>query len=559
MKISTLFFLTLCTFLMASCDDYLDRKLDTTYTEEQVFSSYGTMRDFGLGIYTYLPEGFNRIDSALLSAASDESVHSGTGTVIQRLNNGSWGAFNNPDDQWARFYEGIRKATLFLDRSVDFKHIVYRDTLTVAGKNTYDYETNDLRWLRAEARFLRAYFYFELIKRYGGVPLITEVLTPGESPSVTRDSYEDCVDFIVTELDDSEDELRNSWAGFDGDKYIGRATLGAARALKARTLLYAASILNNPFNDLEKWEQAAVAAHDVISLNRYSLAGNYRDLFRAMQSSEFIFEKRYKPANSLERNSYPLGFSGATGGTNPSQNLVDAYETTNGLSIADDPAYDPQNPFTNRDPRMLMTIIVNNATYKGRAVEIWPGGKDGPGKLHATRTGYYLKKFVDENIDLIQGKTSAHAWIYFRYAEVLLNYAEAMNEAYGPDDVPAGFTLSARAALNRVRKRNGVNMPDVVAVTKDEFREKVRNERRIELAFEEHRFWDVRRWKIGEEMLGSDIFGMKVILNDDDTFTYEYPSTPVERRVFEEKMYRYPIPRSEIDKTSGAITQNTGW
>src|SRR5688500_8410813 len=218
MKTSNLFFLTLCTFLMASCDDYLDRKLDTTYTEEQVFSSYGTMRDFGLGIYTYLPEGFNRIDSALLSAASDESVHSGTGTVIQRLNNGSWGAFNNPDDQWARFYEGIRKATLFLDRSVDFEHIVYRDTLTVAGKTTYSYETNDLRWLRAEARFLRAYFYFELIKRYGGVPLITEVLTPGESPSVTRDSYEDCVDFIVTELDDSEDELRNSWAGFDGDK-----------------------------------------------------------------------------------------------------------------------------------------------------------------------------------------------------------------------------------------------------------------------------------------------------------------------------------------------------
>jgi hypothetical protein len=208
---------------------------------------------------------------------------------------------------------------------------------------------------------------------------------------------------------------------------------------------------------------------------------------------------------------------------------------------------------------MLMTIIVNNATYKGRAVEIWPGGKDGPGKPRATRTGYYLRKFVDENIDLMQNKTSAHAWIYFRYAEVLLNYAEAMNEAYGPDDVPAGFTLSARAALNLVRKRNGVNMPDVVAATTDEFREKVRSERRIELAFEEHRFWDVRRWKTGEEALGGDIFGVNVVLNDDDTFTYEYPSAPVERRVFEEKMYRYPIPRSEIDKTSGAITQNSGW
>jgi starch-binding outer membrane protein, SusD/RagB family len=552
----------ICIFLimgLAACgDDFLDRKMDTNYSEQQVFASYSTMRDFGMGIYAYLPHGFNRIEGAMLASATDEAVHSGSGTAIQRLNNGSWGPFNNPDDHWANLYAGIRKANLFLENTAGYEKTIYRDTITDAGKTNYNNQLRDMGWLLAEARFLRAYFYFELAKRYGGVPVITHTLTNDDAVGIARNTFEETVEFIISELDDVAGKLRETWVGFDNDQKIGRATKGAALALKARTLLYAASPLHNTANNRDKWIKAAEAAHEVIAMNRYSLGSNYRNLFRDMQNNEFIFERRYAASNDLERASYPVGFEGAIGGINPSQNLVDAYETSNGLPIDQDPSYNPQRPFNNRDPRLTMSIIVNGSEYKGRQVEIWPGGLDGPGKPRVTRTGYYLKKFVDEGLDLSQNRTSAHTWIYFRYAEILLNYAEAMNEAYGPDDA-AGLSLTAKEALNRVRKRAGVNMPAITVDSKDEFRKRVRNERRVELAFEEHRFWDVRRWNIAEQVFGSPIFGVKVIRNSNNSFTYEYPSVPVEKRVFEPKMYLFPIPVSEITKTAGKLQQNAGW
>lgn len=546
--------------LLTACEkNFLDRRLDTNYTIDQVFNSAGTMRDFGLGIYAYLPAGFDRIDGALLASASDEAVHAWPGSAVHRLVNGSWSAFNNPDDQWAANYAGIRKATLFLDRSADYRQIVYRDTITESGKNAYVNDVNDIGWLRAEAAVLRAYFYFELIKRYGGVPIIREVLDAESAPMLPRNSYEECVDFIVAQVDEALPALRDSWRGFQSDRFLGRITQGAAMALKARVLLYAASSLNNPAGDGAKWLAAAEAAHEVIALNRYTLADNYRDLFRAVDNGEFILERRYEASNGLERSSYPVGFEGARGGTNPSQNLVDAYETRNGLPIDEDADYDPQQPYENRDPRLQMSIIVNNSSYKGRTIELWAGGLDGPGKPRASETGYYLKKFVDEGLDLLQNRTSIHNWIYFRYAEILLNYAEAMNEAYGPDAVPAGFTLSAREALNTVRQRVGVEMPPVTDADQAAFRNRVRNERRVELAFEEHRFWDVRRWQIAEQALGQPIHRVAVTRAGDGTFTYAYPGQAVQSRVFENKMYRYPIPRAEVEKSNGVLTQNEGW
>lgn len=546
--------------LLTACEkNFLDRRLDTNYTIDQVFNSAGTMRDFGLGIYAYLPAGFDRIDGALLASASDEAVHAWPGSAVHRLANGSWSAFNNPDDQWAANYAGIRKATLFLDRSTDYRQIVYRDTITESGKNSYINDVNDIGWLRAEAVVLRAYFYFELIKRYGGVPLIQEVLDAESAPMLPRNSYEECVDFIVSQVDEALPALRDSWRGFQSDRFLGRITQGAAMALKARVLLYAASPLNNPAGDDAKWLAAAQAAHEVMALNRYSLADNYGDLFRAVDNGEFILERRYEASNDLERSSYPVGFEGARGGTNPSQNLVDAYETRNGLPIDEDPDYNPQQPYEHRDPRLQMTIIVNNSSYKGRTVELWGGGLDGPGKPRASETGYYLKKFVDEGLDLLQNRTSIHNWIYFRYAETLLNYAEAMNEAYGPDAVPAGFTLSAREALNAVRQRPGVEMPPVTDADQAAFRNRVRNERRVELAFEEHRFWDVRRWQIAEQALGQPIRSVTVTRAGDGTLTYTYPGQAVQRRVFENKMYLYPIPRIEVEKSNGVLTQNEGW
>ncbi|MDR7129544.1 hypothetical protein J2X69_001889 [Algoriphagus sp. 4150] len=544
--------------LFSSCvDEFLDRRMDTNYTEEQVFSSYTTMRNFGIGIYSNLPQGFDRFSGGMLAAATDDAAHSGRDNSIQKLGNGNWGAFSNPDDQWTALYAGVRKANLFLENSTDYRAIIVQDTVTEQGKQSYQTQSNDLMWLRAETRFLRAFFYFELLKRYGGVPIITEVLDEGSAFDYTRNSFNEVVAYIEAELELAMPDLRSTWSGFDGDRLIGRATQGAALALKSRVLLYAASPLHNPAHDLSKWTRAAEAAYEVIGMNQYNLVDDYRNLFRFITNSEIIFGRSYGATNELERSNFPIGFTGAVGGANPSQNLVDAYETANGLPIGEDEEYDPQNPYANRDPRLQMSIIVNDSDYKGRKVETFAGGLDGNGTAGATKTGYYLKKFSDEGLDLLQNRTSIHTWIYFRYAEVLLNYAEAMNEAYGPDAVAEGTPISAREALNRVRNRPGVSMPDVEIASREEFRAKIKNERRVELAFEEHRFWDLRRWKDAMEVLSKPLRIAVIEKNADETFTFSYQDA--EKRIFLEQMYLYPIPAVEINKAGGKLQQNPNW
>lgn len=544
--------------LFSSCvDEFLDRRMDTNYTGDQVFSSYTTMRNFGIGIYSNLPQGFDRFNGGMLAAATDDATHSGVDNTVLRLGTANWGAFDNPDDQWSVMYDGIRKANLFLEKSADYRAIIVQDTVTEQGKQSYLTQSNDLRWLRAETHFLRAYFYFELLKRYGGVPIVTEVLDNESAFDYSRNSYEEVVTYIEAELELALPDLKDTWSGFDGDRLIGRATKGAALALKSRVLLYAASPLNNTSNEQAAWVKAAEAAYEVIALNQYNLVDNYRNLFRSITNSEIIFGRTYAASNSLERNNYPIGFTGAVGGTNPSQNLVDSYETLNGLPITEDPQYDPQNPYENRDPRLQMSIITNGSEYKGRTVESYGQGIDGYENARATKTGYYLKKYLDEGLDLLQNRTSVHTWIYFRYSEILLNYAEAMNEAYGPDAVAEGLPMSAREAINIVRQRPGVSMPEVQTASAEEFRKKIKNERRVELAFEEHRFWDLRRWKDAGEMLNQPIRTATIQKNADNTFTFSYQAT--EERTFLEKMYRYPIPAEEINKAGGSLQQNPNW
>ena len=544
--------------LFSSCvDEFLDRRMDTNYTEEQVFSSYTTMRNFGIGIYSNLPQGFDRFNGGMLASATDDATHSGGNNTVLKLGTANWGAFGNPDDQWSAMYDGIRKANLFLENSAHYRAIIVQDTVTEQGKQSYQTQSNDLMWLRAETHFLRAYFYFELLKRYGGVPIITEVLDNESGFDYSRNSFEEVVTYIESELELAMPDLRDTWSGFDGDRLIGRATKGAAMALKSRVLLYAASPLNNPVNDQGKWIRAAEAAYELIALNQYNLVDNYRNLFRSINNNEIIFARTYAASNGLERNNYPIGFTGAVGGTNPSQNLVDAYETGNGLSISEDPAYDPQNPYENRDPRLQMSIITNGSQYKGRTVETFVEGIDGYKKERATKTGYYLKKYLDEGLDLLQNRTSVHTWIYFRYAEVLLNYAEAMNEAYGPDAVSEGLPMSAREAINTVRQRPGVSMPEVQTASAEEFRWKIKNERRVELAFEEHRHWDLRRWEDAVGVLNQPIRIAVIEKQDEESFSYTYQTG--EERVFLEKMYLYPIPAEEINKAGGSLTQNPNW
>lgn len=537
-------------FLFNGCKKILDNRLDTNLTPDQVFVNFDRIKSFGLGVYNYMPGGYNRVGGAFLAGATDDAEHTAINSSIQNFNFGFWNQFSNPEASYDSYYDGIRGANLFLEKTGNFKQIIARDTFTVEGKRTYARNVDDLSWLRNEVRFIRAYIYAELIKRYGAVPLVTKTLQLNEGNDIPRTPYDDLVTFIGNECDAVKDSVRIEWTGYS-DTETGRITKGTVLALKCRVLLYAASPLNNPANDLQKWKAAAQAAYDVIAMNKYSLFNNYQNLFltpNSFRSAEVILSRRYGSTNGPEFANFPIGTPGGQSGTAPSQNLVDSYEKL--------PGWNALNPYNLRDPRLNATVVVNNSNWNNRTIQSYVGGTDGPGVERASKTGYYLKKFLSNPLDLTNNQTTVHAWILFRYGEILLNYAEAMNEAYGPDNA-ATFGLTARQAINQLRSRPGVAMPPVIAAGQLEMQEKIRNERRVELAYEEHRFWDVRRWKIAESTLGAPLLGIQIVKNTDGSFGYT--TKEVEKRVFDQKMYLYPIPQIEINKSNGVIKQNPGW
>lgn len=543
-------------FTLTNCQD-LDYTEETGNKKEDVFNDFARSKAFVSGIYNFLPTDFNSIDGAIRSAASDDAEHVNDISDIQKFNDGSWSAVQQLDNVWGTMYSGVRAANVYLKESEGqtFQDLQYTNTYAnlIKQYNNYPFEV----------RFLRAYFYFELVKRYKSVPLITTVLTPEEATSVNQASFQEVVDFIVKECDEVAAVLPLNYTTFANPNETGRATKGAALALKSRILLYAASPLHNVNNDVALWQKAAAAAKAVIDLGIYGLASSYSTVVNNVSlspGSELIFERRENtPSNGFETRNFPIGYQGGKTGTCPTQNLVDAYEMrTSGLPITTDPRYNPALPYSGRDSRLAQTIILNGLNWKGVQVESFYGGKNGLPITNATKTGYYLKKYVVESINLDPKigplTTREHTWSLFRYGEILLNYAEAMNEAYGPETAAAApLTLTAINAVNLVRRRAGMpNFP--VGLGKDAFRTKLRNERRVELAFEDHRFWDIRRWKIGEQT--KDIYAMYITRNAN--LSLNYTVKLLEVRPFDERMYLYPIPQSEIFKINN-LQQNTGW
>ena len=568
-KINILLSSSIAVLLLSSCNPILDREMILTMTEKQALESYDVAQKRVNGLYTYLPNGFSPVGGAMMAAASDEAEYSVASSSVHMFNNGSWNPLNNPDNVWTYYYQGIRQATLFLETADQINMERYK----LDPQNQADYEmrmANIERW-KYEARFLRAYFYSELVKRYGGVPLANELMDMDtDYRNIPRNTLQECIDFIVDECGQVAPHLPAVYQASD----MGRVTRGAALALKSRVLLYAASeLFNNPVwaqgyerKDLislsgtdrqTRWENAAKAAGEVlwgadVAEVGYKLSGNYQSLFRSFSDNEIVLVRRNGYDNSFEKSNYPIGADQATGGTAPSGNLVDAYETTGGRTFTwKDPSM-AARPYENRDPRFAATIMPNNSTFQGRPVECWEGGADGPDKNNASRTGYYLLKYVDPELKLLQGQSAIHSWIIIRLGEIYLNYAEAMNEAYGPD-AKGIYGKSAREAVNEVRGR--VGMPDVVADSKEEMREKIRHERRVELAFEDHRFWDVRRWMTAPDDLNAPLKGVKVTRLSYNSF--EYQSVEVESRSFKRSMYFYPIPQNELNITGWP--QNPLW
>lgn len=551
--LSALLSLTAC---FTSCEGMLSSKEDIYLTDEMLDTKYTQLFNFANKTYSNVQNGFNDIDDNLFATVSDEAQYVTTTSQAQRFNEGSWNQFYNPDNFYAKGYQGIYDVNYFLEYSVDYKKQLAqnRDTLSADNKRKYADDVVDIERFRSEARILRCYYYFELIKRYGGVPLVTKTFANADEANLPRESFETIVDFIVNEIDSSLVGLVTSWDAAGMPAKDGRITQGAALCIKARTLLYAASPLNNPTNDKSKWVRSAQAFQDIIATGRYALFTDYQTLFlenvTTEKSKEIIWSVRMSANNQMERKNYPIGTAGGNTGVCPSHNLVMAYEHK---------TINPTNPYAGMDPRYIASIANNGTTWTARQLEIWTSGVDDQAKKNTSTTGYYLKKFLNDNLNLTNDVTKNRSWIVFRYAEILLGYAEAMNEAYGPDDKQSN-SLTAREALNMVRLRTGVALKAItVALVPDmlTLQTKIKNERRVELAFEDHRYWDLCRWKDAEVALNKPILGVKVEKIDNKFVYTEF--TVSERKFIAPKMYLYPIPQSEIVKTDGKVTQNPGW
>lgn len=540
---------------VVSCSESLDivptdRVSDSSIlTDSSLFESFVINRYMGARLTDKeaegTPPGFGRgFEYAMWATLTDEAIYNNDDNtwLVQRgqlapENTGIAGTI------WGRSYRSIREINYALTNVANVK-------MSTSQKNR----------LTGELKFLRAFRYQDLIRNYGSIILLKDkVYNLGDdftnADVYTKSSIQECVNYAVTELDEASKLLpadnSSSWQ-------LGRATKGAALALKSRLLLYAAS----PLYSAGTWQAAATAAKDVMNMGKYSLFTNgYDKLFLTPENNpEIIFERLYTRGARhvcLEISNAPNGYDG-WGGNLPLQNMVDAYETNKGKTITDPASgYNPQAPYENRDPRFYMTILYNGANYRNNTIQSFlPGGKDskdGPSNWNTSKTGYYLKKFMNDNLPINNpwDVSGTQPWIYFRYAEILLNYAEAQNEAAGPDQ-------TVYDAVNAVRSRKGVGMPALASgLTKEQMRDAIRRERQVELAFEEHRFYDVRRWKIANVTENVPAYGIDVTKNG-NTFTYTRKEALSGRR-FEDKHYFLPIPRAEIQAANGKLTQNSGY
>jgi len=545
--------------VLFSCKSDLEVEPIELQTLDQVFNSKDSAgvnaERFLIDIYSRLPRTYNRVGDDYLDAATDDAISSNTANVsVQQLALGTYSSDSYPDNLWTICYVGIRQANIFISNI---------DKVPLKGKLPNGTSFNTV-W-KSEARFLRALYYFELVKRHAGVPLLGDkVYQLNDDVELPRNSFEECINYIVSECDDIKNSLRTN--PFDLN-FLERPTKGAVLALKSRVLLYAASPLYNgsnidPQNPLtgytnfsaERWSKAEQAAAELISLNQFGLLPDFKNVFVTQANKERIFSRQNQNNTSVEGNNGPIGYSVSinNGRTSPTQELTDAYGMANGLPITDPASgYQTNNPYADRDPRFYATILYNGAQWLSRPVETFEGGADKPGGTkQQTRTGYYARKFMGNFEDAAKYSDVNHDYILFRYAEVLLNFAEARNESLGAPDGQVYSNVEA------IRQRAGLNPYQLPAgLSKEQMREVIQNERRKELAFEEHRFYDIRRWKLAETVFNQQLHGVTIFKSGTGVI---YQDSPVLKMHFDKKMYLAPIPFNEVIKNRNMV-QNPGW
>jgi len=609
---------------ITSCEKFLDQAPAGEETKEYIFEDYLRSLRYIDALYSNRISVFsdgNRLSNTgrggFLESATDMAEYTANyGVANKSFNIGNWYESEVTPievDRWSNSYSNIRRCYMFYENMYMFSN---------DPPNYLDDGRRRKETMIGEVHYMIAWYYNELMKRYGGVPLITNTLTIDQDFNIPRATYDETKDFILAHLDSAYSILPDKWE----DEDHGRATKSMVMAFKSRVLLYAASPQNNPTNDVERWRLAANAARDLIDyvenplspgFGMYELQANYQRLFMGNNSPENVKEI-IEPA---KRSGYTFTFNSvlvrnnqaspglpfqAYGSNGPTQNFVDMFEVLvkdGGGNVVGTEKFDWNNPnhtgdnlYKNRDPRFYYTVLYNDVFWISRKIETWRDGSSYGADINPkdhlyTHTGYYLKKYWPKVLqsNFIPGSSTISGW-YSRYAEILLNYAEAMNEVFGPDVDGLGRanTLTSREAINRIRARlvcpasadipatpsgdyypvlvERADNPDFPVLpaglppittdpSKDDFRIRIKNERTLELCFEDQYWYDLLRWKDGEDHIGGTIYGIDVVKSG---ASFIYTRKVVEERFFDpNRMYRYPIPTKEIQVMG--IEQNPGW
>jgi hypothetical protein len=598
-------FLSILSFLWAGCDDFLDKQQDDMLTFDDIFSSRTRSQSYLSSVYSFIPDEVEMQNNYNLLGICDEGDFIWVASWARQINVGNWDATSGYYDKWGKFYQGIRSATTFIcniDKNDD-------PTLDPEVKASW----------KQEAKALRAIYYFYLLRQYGPFVIMPEepidVNIPTEELFFKRNTFETCLEYLLSEFDAiiNNPDLP---IVFENDQDKGRIDRRTVMAFKGRLLLLAASpfwngnpdhanfknsdgtpMVTSTSKDITKWQKAANANKELIDNilrggavddGLYGKTENgvlnplisYRDVFLDRWNKEVIYARPQMASsnanNGWERHCAPRVVNGWNG-IGISQQMIDSYFMANGekynqstedltkFSTSDD-KYTKAGTnwmYVGREPRFYASIIYNGADWIYREngkpilnVELFNEGNCGKSGSHDySATGYLCCKNISPSSDLANWTGALRSLVMIRLAEIYLNYAEALNEAQDNQSARDEAALY----VNAIRKRAGI--PDLTAdktATQSAMQQAIRDERRVELAFENFRAWDTRRWKIAEETDGAPLMGMNVDAGTTLKDVEFYKRTLIEKRTFPKKFYLWPIPQSEINKNKACV-QNPGW
>ncbi|NRF37783.1 RagB/SusD family nutrient uptake outer membrane protein [Pedobacter foliorum] len=580
-----LVFILISVIILSGCKKILSPADENIRDLSEIYNDAAFAEGLLLNGYVRLPGG----SYSFTDVATDDAVSNNPTNSYRLMATGQWSSLNDPMEQWTGAFAAIQYLNLILAET---------DKVKWATTGQFTKEMFNDR-TKGEAYGLRALFMYNLLQVHAGwaggsllgVPILTAPQDSKSNFRVPRNTFEECMQQIYKDLDLAEqflpldfenissvNQIPSKYAGkttvADYNRVFGaynrqRMTVRIAKGIRAKASLLAASPAFKGGTTVT-WAKAADDAAAILDLNgglsgiaanghfwyASSNAGEINGLSAGLNPKEVLWRRNVSDANALERDNYPPTLYG-NGRVNPTQNLVDAFPMANGFPINDpNSGYLASNPNANRDPRLGLYIVVNGSKEgsQGKTIYTKIGGTDDG--LNAvptsTRTGYYMRKLLreDVSVDPANSNMQKHYVPYIRYTELYLAYAEAANEAWGPNG-KGTHSYSARETIAAIRNRAGIQQPDhfLSAINStDDMRKLIHNERRLELCFEGFRFWDLRRWK---ESLVESAKG--VTINADGSSVVG----PVETRLYNDHMLFGPIPYNEIQKWG--LTQNTGW